>query len=197
MDDDADSLDFFISHAGTDRDWAEWVAWQLDQAGHSVELAVWDWAVGENVVARMAAALKRAARVVALLSPAYFEQGRFTQDEWTGVLAVKDARYQGRLIPFRIEPLPREAIPDPLRSLVHKDLFGMTEDEARCVLLAAVAGPRRPDGAPRFPGWGTRGEEAVPGGTAPAGPAPGPGGAPVPGQAGGSVPAAGSVPGRP
>ena len=38
--------DFFVSHAGADRPWAEWVAWQLtDAGGHSrtrfVELADW------------------------------------------------------------------------------------------------------------------------------------------------------------
>jgi hypothetical protein len=36
--------DFFISHAGRDTAWAEWLAWQLQQAGYSVELDVWDWA---------------------------------------------------------------------------------------------------------------------------------------------------------
>jgi hypothetical protein len=35
--------DFFISHAGADRAWAEWVAWQLTDAGYTVELDVWDW----------------------------------------------------------------------------------------------------------------------------------------------------------
>jgi hypothetical protein len=45
--------DFFISHAGRDTAWAEWLAWQLQQAGYAVELDVWDWAPGEDFVARM------------------------------------------------------------------------------------------------------------------------------------------------
>jgi hypothetical protein len=28
-----DRTDFFVSHAGGDRAWAEWVAWQLTEAG--------------------------------------------------------------------------------------------------------------------------------------------------------------------
>ena len=28
-----DEIDFFVSHAGADRAWAEWVAWQLAEAG--------------------------------------------------------------------------------------------------------------------------------------------------------------------
>jgi hypothetical protein len=43
-------VDFFVSHAGADRAWAEWVAWQLADAGYSVELDVWDWAAGQNFV---------------------------------------------------------------------------------------------------------------------------------------------------
>ena len=32
--------DFFISHAGRDIAWAEWLAWQLQQADYTVELDV-------------------------------------------------------------------------------------------------------------------------------------------------------------
>ncbi|MGH3767031.1 MAG: toll/interleukin-1 receptor domain-containing protein [Pseudonocardiaceae bacterium] len=45
--------DVFVSHAGRDRAWAEWVAWQLERAGLSVELDYWDWQAGENFVARI------------------------------------------------------------------------------------------------------------------------------------------------
>ena len=38
--------DFFISHAGRDTGWAEWLAWQLQQDGYTVELDVWDWVRG-------------------------------------------------------------------------------------------------------------------------------------------------------
>src|SRR3712207_8328193 len=55
--------DFFISHAGRDTGWAEWLAWQLQHAGWTVELDVWDWAPGEDFVARMETALERADRL--------------------------------------------------------------------------------------------------------------------------------------
>ena len=50
-------IDFFVSHAGADRAWAEWVAWQLVEAGYSVELDMWDWAAGRNFVTAMSDAL--------------------------------------------------------------------------------------------------------------------------------------------
>ncbi|MFC1409409.1 tetratricopeptide repeat protein [Streptacidiphilus sp. N1-1] len=160
----ADGRDFFISYAGPDGAWARWVAWHLEQAGYTVELAEWDWAVGQNFVEKMGEALRRATRVVALFSPAYFEPGRFTRDEWTSVRAVRD-RGKDRLLPFRIEKFPHELVPDDLRSLLYRDLFDLPEDQAREALLDAVAGPRRPNGAPIFPGHGRA--TAAPG-TAPA-----------------------------
>src|SRR3954447_19130610 len=64
--------DFFVSHAGRDTGWAEWLGWQLQQAGYSVELGVWDWAPGEDFVARMSAALEWADRLLAVCTEAYF-----------------------------------------------------------------------------------------------------------------------------
>jgi hypothetical protein len=58
-------VDFFVSHAGRDTGWAEWLAWQLEQAGYRVELDVWDWAPGEDFVTRMQQALERADRLLA------------------------------------------------------------------------------------------------------------------------------------
>src|SRR5260370_41715799 len=78
--------DFFVSHAGVDRAWAEWVAWQLIDAGYTVELDVWDWAAGQNFVLSMSNALARCDRVVALMSEAYFERPRYTTQEWTAAL---------------------------------------------------------------------------------------------------------------
>ena len=54
--------DFFISHAGRDAAWAEWPAWQLQQARYTVELDVWDWTPGEDFVTRMQQSLQRAGR---------------------------------------------------------------------------------------------------------------------------------------
>jgi hypothetical protein len=145
--------DFFISHAGRDRAWAEWVAWHLLEAGYTVELDAWDWAAGENFVARMHGAVDAAGRVVAVLSEAYFEEGRYTADEWSAAL-VKDDHGGHRLVPVQVEPCP---LPRLLRPLVRVELFGVDEAEAARRLLEAVRGPRRPDGVPVFPGSGTAG----------------------------------------
>jgi hypothetical protein len=66
-----DRADFFVSHAGAERAWAEWVAWQLTDAGYTIELDVWDCAAGQNLVTAMSDALGRCDRVVALFSAAH------------------------------------------------------------------------------------------------------------------------------
>jgi hypothetical protein len=139
--------DFFISHAGRDRAWAEWVAWHLGNAGYTVELDSWDWAAGDNFILKMSNALDKADRVVALMSPAYFEPSRYTTEEWAAALH-KDDDDRHRLLPLRIAPCELPAL---LRPLIRVDLFGVAEDEALRRLLAAARGPARPDGAPEFP----------------------------------------------
>jgi tetratricopeptide (TPR) repeat protein len=142
-------VDYFISHAGPDLPWAEWVAWQLLKAGFTVELDAWDWAVGENFVERMQDALRHAGQVIALWSTEYFRRQRFTTAEWTAVFAAGRRESRVRLVPLRIEDV---RVPTLLRSTLYKDLFGLDETRARTVLLAAVGRPRRPEDSPGFPG---------------------------------------------
>ena len=155
---EGDRTDFFVSHAGADRAWAEWVAWQLTDAGYIVELAVWDWAAGQNVVLAMSDALSRCDRVLALFSAAYFERHRYTTDEWTATMLHGPGTRQPRLVPVRVENMSPEDMPTVLRSLLFYDLFDLDVADARRVLLDAVAGPKRPDGAPVFPGRGAPGD---------------------------------------
>ncbi len=96
--------DFFISHAGRDTAWAEWLAWQLQQAGWTVELDVWDWAPGEDFVARTSAALERADRLLAVCTEAYFTSA-FGGAELRAAFA-QHAVADGRIVPVLIEPVP-------------------------------------------------------------------------------------------
>src|SRR5829696_5823538 len=143
-------VDFFLSYAGPDRPWAEWAAGQLEAAGYSVELDVWDWAAGSNFVLNMNDALGRAGRILALYSVAYFQRERFTGAEWTAVLAERPAATGfRRLVPVRVE----EVKPPPiLAALVYRDLFGLDERRACEELLTAVGGLRHPSTTPPFPG---------------------------------------------
>ena len=129
----------------------------MADAGYTVELDVWDWPAGGNFVLAMSDALARCDRVVAVLSPAYFARARYSTEEWAAAFVHVPVTGQGRLVPVRVESLPAEQMPAVLRPLVFCDLVGLDAAEARRALLEAVAGPRRPDGEPVFPGRGTAG----------------------------------------
>ena len=90
------ATEFFVSYTGADQAWAEWLADQLEAAGHPVVLQVWDFRPGENFILRMNQALEQAERVLAVLSPAYFGSA-YATDEWTAAL-VRDRGQADRLL---------------------------------------------------------------------------------------------------
>lgn len=134
--------DFFISYTSADRHWAEWIAWQLEEAKYSVDIQVWDFGTSKNFVAEMDRASKEAERTLAVLTPKYFES-RFTLDEWTV------AFLKGNLLPVRVADFDLEGL---LSTRVYIDLVGKEETEAKEGLLAGVKTERKkPATAPSFP----------------------------------------------
>jgi tetratricopeptide (TPR) repeat protein len=65
--------DFFISYTAKDRKWAEWIAWQLEEAGYSVVVQAWDFRPGGNFALDMQKATD-AERTIAVLSPDYLQK---------------------------------------------------------------------------------------------------------------------------
>ncbi|WP_405474134.1 FxSxx-COOH system tetratricopeptide repeat protein [Streptomyces canus] len=148
---------FFVSYAGPDRAWAEWVGWQLKRAGHDVELDRWDWRTGDDFVQRVNLALGRADAMVALFSRNYFAAGRWTQEEWSAAVAKR-----GRLVPVAIEPLADDDIPALLAGRLYRDLHGLDETAATLALLEAVHGPMPPAGPVAFPGAASAASDTEP-----------------------------------
>ncbi|WP_161500525.1 toll/interleukin-1 receptor domain-containing protein [Streptomyces antimycoticus] len=146
-----EKVDFFISYAGVERAWAEWVAWHLQQHGFSVEFDHWHWQAGDNTTLRMSDALARADRFLALLSRSYFERPRYTRDEWTAAFDDRE-RGTGGFIPLHVAELEKSEIPDLLRPIKAGILYGKSEEEALTELLSAVGQPAGPQGKPGFPG---------------------------------------------
>jgi len=137
--------DFFVSHAGQDTGWAEWLAWQLQQAGYTVELDVWDWAPGEDFVARMAAALEHADRLLAVCTEAYFTSV-FGGAELRAAFA-QQAAMEGRIVPVLVEPV---RLPALFASLIRVDLTGLEEAAAAARLRDRLT-RGRPTAPPSFP----------------------------------------------
>jgi tetratricopeptide (TPR) repeat protein len=140
-------MDFFVSHADADAQWAEWIAAELENAGYGVIVKAWDFRPGENALARLDEALTVCRHAVCVLSPAYADSEVAAR---TAALRQGLEGKERALIPVRVADCP----PPPLMgSIIAIDLFEVDdEEEARRRLLAGVAD--RVDRLPRggYPG---------------------------------------------
>jgi hypothetical protein len=140
--------DFFVSYNKADRPWAEWIAWQLEEAGYSVIIQAWDFRPGSNFVLNMQRALEEAARVVAVLSPDYLA-ARFTQPEWAAAFVADPTGAQQTLLPVRVRECSLKGLWQPT---VYVDLVGLSEASAKAELLAGTNRERtKPSTEPTFP----------------------------------------------
>src|ERR687886_801898 len=141
--------DFFISYNSADRAWAEWIAWQLEDEGHTVIIQAWDFRPGSNFVLDMQQAAAEAERTIAVLSPNYLS-ARFTQPEWAAAFAQDPTGEHGRLLPVRVREV---ALTGLLPQMVYIDLVDLDEAAAQAALLAGISRTRaKPSAPPRFPG---------------------------------------------
>ena len=56
--------DFFISYNKEDTHWAEWIAWQLEEAGYTTRIQAWDFRPGSNFILDMQEATEKTLRTV-------------------------------------------------------------------------------------------------------------------------------------
>lgn len=144
--------DFFISYTKSDEKWAEWIAWQLEEAGYSTVVQIWDFKSGSNFILEMDKAIKGTQRTIAVYSPDFF-QSLFTQPEWAATLIRDPTGADGRLIPVRI----RKCTPDGLlKAISYIDLVDSDTSTAKEILLRKITQERlKPKSAPIFPGQPT------------------------------------------
>lgn len=146
---DVDDRDFFISYTGTDQQWAEWIAWELEQAGYTVVLQAWDFGPGSHFLEEMHMATQITKRTIVVLSNRY-SQSKYTPAEWQEAFRTDPQGTERRLLIFRVEDCAR---PGLLAQIVSEDLFAIDQDAARVRLLDAVrTGRRKPPLPPGFPG---------------------------------------------
>jgi hypothetical protein len=140
--------DFFVSYNRHDKDWAEWIAWELEQAGYSSIIQAWDFRPGSNFVIEMQIGLSSADRTILVLSANYLKS-EFTAPEWAAVFSQDPQGLRRKLVPVRVA----ECMPTGLlTSIVYIDLVGKEEIEARQELLAGInLGRAKPQHASAFP----------------------------------------------
>ncbi|MDJ0707627.1 MAG: toll/interleukin-1 receptor domain-containing protein [Leptolyngbyaceae cyanobacterium MO_188.B28] len=138
---------FFVSYNNADKAWAEWIAWTLEDAGHTTVIQAWDFQPGSNFVLKMQQVAAKTDKTIAVLSENYLN-AEFAQPEWAAAFA-EDAKSQDRkLIPIRVQDCQPSGL---LKSIVYVDLIGLEEESARQTISNALPERLKPDSAPAFP----------------------------------------------
>ncbi len=140
--------DFFISYNRADKQWAEWIAWTLEEAGYSVVIQAWDFRPGGNFVLEMQRAAAESQKTIAVLSESYLKAS-YTQPEWAAAFASDPESLKRKLIPVRVKECQPEGL---LRPIVYVDLVGLAESDAKQALLNALEPRVKPEQKPGFPG---------------------------------------------
>lgn len=139
--------DFFVSYTKCDRTWAEWIAWVLEENGHSVIIQAWDFRPGGNFILDMQRAAAEAERTIIVLSEAYLK-AMYTQTEWAAAFTQDPTSTRRQLLPIRVAPCEPSGM---LAAIVYVDLVGKTETEAEQLLLKALQERAKPSRRPSFP----------------------------------------------
>ena len=151
---------FFISYNKADRQWAEWIAWQLEQEGYTTVIQAWDFRPGLHFVQQMHKAVQEAERTIAVLSSNYLN-ALYTYPEWEAAFRKDPIGKQGGiLVPVRIQ----KCKPPGLLGLVtYIDIVGLDEETARKTLLEGVhQGRNKPTPPPLFPGKMSEAQNILP-----------------------------------
>lgn len=140
--------DFFISYNRFDKEWAEWIAWTLEEAGYSVMIQAWDFRPGGNFILDMQRATAETQKTIAVLSDTYLKSA-YTQPEWAAAFAQDPSALERKLIPVKVKECNPQGM---LAQLVYVDLVGASQADAKQKLLDMLPARLKPDTAPDFPG---------------------------------------------
>lgn len=143
----APERDFFISYTGSDRPWAEWIGWILEESGYTVFIDIWDFRAGKNFALEMQKGTQ-CKKTIAVLSQQYLEAD-YTNPEWAAAFAADPQGDDCKLIPVRIEEFDPKGF---LQTIVYVDFVGIDETKAQERLINALKPRGKPEIRPRFPG---------------------------------------------
>lgn len=139
---------FFISYNQADLIWAEWIAWQLEDAGYSTIIQAWDFRPGSNFVEEMQRALLNAERVIAVISPDYLSS-EYAGAEWDAAFAEDPLGINGKLLPIKVKECRLEGLK---RTIININLIGLDGTVAREKLIKGISKERaKPAKEPVFP----------------------------------------------
>lgn len=126
---------YYISYSNADIDWAEWVAWELENKKHHVIIQDWDFTPDVDFAAKIDEAAELADKIIAVWSPDYLN-AMYSQLEWAAAFAKHATGTKGKLIPVRVKECTPKGL---LKEIAYLDLVGLDEESASNELLSKTA----------------------------------------------------------
>jgi tetratricopeptide (TPR) repeat protein len=139
--------DIFISYTSKDRDWAFWIAQELERLGHVPHVHEWEISAG-NIAAWMEERQNKADHTLCVVSQAYLDAPYSSWERQAALWAAATKRPNFAL-PVFVEACEATTLLAPFKRC---DLHDVSEEEARTKLAAYLKPAARPIGPARFPG---------------------------------------------
>src|SRR5262245_15826796 len=125
-------MKIFISYTSSDKHWADWIGWNLRDAGHEPFVHEWEIGAGENIPRWMEERSQQADRLLAVFSDAYCKASYSQSERWAAYWEDPGGR-RGSLIPIEVDKVSEW--PTLVRPLKRLSLIGLSEPVARKQLL--------------------------------------------------------------
>ncbi|UYO54669.1 tetratricopeptide repeat protein [Rhodopseudomonas palustris] len=140
--------DIFVSYTSSDRDWAFWIAQQLDKLGHSAHVHEWEVSAGEDISEWMERRHDDAEHVLCVVSAAYLK-APYSSWERRAAQWASITNRPNFVWPIFIDKCDPPTLFAPLKRC---DLHGLAENEAVSRLEAFVRPAAKPTAPVPFPG---------------------------------------------
>src|SRR5262245_48305196 len=139
--------DIFVSYTSRDRNWAFWIAKELNALGHTPHVHEWEIKGGDDIYAWMQERHGAADHVLCVISDEYMK-APYSTLERNAALWRAAAKRPGFILLVVVKPCHLPTLSDHIRRC---ELFGLPEDAAHLRFRAFMATPAPPE-AIGFPG---------------------------------------------
>jgi tetratricopeptide (TPR) repeat protein len=139
--------DIFVSYTSSDRDWAYWIAKQLEPLGHTPHIHEWEIKGGDDIYAWMAQRHDAADHVLCVVSDDYL-RAPYSTMERNAALWQAASKRPGFVLLVAVKACRMPTLSNHIRRC---ELFGMPEEAARLRLREFMAKRTAPETV-AFPG---------------------------------------------
>src|SRR3954454_16546074 len=132
--------DIFVSYTSSDRDWAFWIAKELEALGHTPHVHEWEIGAGDDIYAWIEKRHDEADHVLCVVSDEYLKAPYSTLERNAAQWQAASKR-AGFVLFVAVKPCRFPTLADHIRRC---ELFGVPEDAARLRFREFLKQPQAP-----------------------------------------------------